>query len=78
MCFFVEPDLHLRCTCRPRPSLPRPPHAGITYNRPAIADWLRQHDASPVTRQPLANKMLTPNVALRNAIMSELGFTSSG
>ncbi|KXZ54121.1 hypothetical protein GPECTOR_5g222 [Gonium pectorale] len=49
---------------------------GITYNRPAIAEWLRQHDASPVTRQPLANKMLTPNVALRNAIINELGFAT--
>ncbi|PNH06439.1 hypothetical protein TSOC_007210 [Tetrabaena socialis] len=47
---------------------------GITYNRSAITEWLRQHDASPVTRQPLASKALQPNVALRNAILQELGY----
>jgi hypothetical protein len=48
--------------------------AGVTYDRSAISTWLRAHDASPVTRQPLPNKMLTPNVALRSAILHEIGY----
>ena len=41
---------------------------GITYDKPAISDWLRTHDLSPITRQTLANKFLTPNYRLRATI----------
>ncbi|MEW5298152.1 MAG: hypothetical protein WDW36_001305 [Sanguina aurantia] len=34
--------------------------------------WLRDHDTSPVTNQPLANKALTFNPALQSQILAEL------
>ena len=42
---------------------------GYTYDRPAIEQWLQQHDTSPMTNQALPSKGLTPNHALRSAIM---------
>ncbi len=41
---------------------------GTTYERKAIEDWLANHDTSPLTGKPLANKELTPNYALKNCI----------
>ena len=38
---------------------------GQTYERHAIAAWLEQHNTSPLTGEPLASKVLIPNVALR-------------
>ncbi len=38
---------------------------GHTYERTAIAKWLRDHDTSPNTNNPLDHKRLTPNYALR-------------
>ena len=39
-----------------------------TYERELIAKWLLRSNNSPLTREPLANKELHSNVALRQAI----------
>jgi hypothetical protein len=41
---------------------------GQTYERVAIEEWLESHDTSPVTNLPLAQKLVFPNIALRNMI----------
>ena len=41
---------------------------GQTYERREIETWLRTHRTSPLTNLRLANKTLTPNIALRKAI----------
>ena len=41
---------------------------GMTYERAYIESWLLQHDTSPLTNQPLAHKLLVPNIALKQAI----------
>jgi serine/threonine protein kinase len=41
---------------------------GYTYDRPAIESWLQQSDRSPMTNAVLPNRLLMPNVALRNVI----------
>ncbi|KAL3825316.1 hypothetical protein ACJIZ3_021345 [Penstemon smallii] len=41
---------------------------GFTYEHEAIKAWIERHNVSPVTRQILRNKMLTPNHILRSAI----------
>ena len=41
---------------------------GLSYERAAIESWLREHDTSPLTGEPLPSKMLIPNTALRNQI----------
>ena len=41
---------------------------GMTYERAYIESWLLAHDTSPLTNQPLASKMLVPNIALKQAI----------
>ena len=41
---------------------------GQTYERHAIEYWLRDHDTSPLTGQPLAHKELTANIVLRSMI----------
>lgn len=41
---------------------------GHTYERDAITNWLQVNQTSPMTRQPLYNTQLTPNIALRNII----------
>ena len=38
------------------------------YERSAIDEWLSKHDTSPLTRELLANKNLTPVLAFKNAI----------
>lgn len=38
---------------------------GITYERRAIAAWLKKSTMSPLTNNPLPHKMLTPNVLVR-------------
>lgn len=38
---------------------------GHSFERGAIEHWLMQHNTSPLTGLPLANKSLTPNYALR-------------
>jgi hypothetical protein len=48
---------------------------GHTYERAAIERWLRQHDTSPMTGQPLANKVLSPDGAVhqRRQALNRLG-----
>jgi hypothetical protein len=41
---------------------------GFTYERAAIAAWLAQHGASPLTRRPLPSRELLPNLTMRAAI----------
>ncbi|KAL9149732.1 hypothetical protein ABFS82_12G124800 [Erythranthe guttata] len=41
---------------------------GFTYEHGAIKAWLDRHDVSPVTREKLQNKTLTPNYMLHSAI----------
>jgi hypothetical protein len=41
---------------------------GHTYNREQIQNWLENHDTSPLTSEPLENKMLFPNLAIRRQI----------
>ena len=41
---------------------------GQTYERHAIEYWLKDHDTSPLTGQPLAHKELTANLVLRGMI----------
>ena len=47
---------------------PVSPADGQSYERDAIAAWLRAQDTSPVTNERLPSKRLTANHALRNAI----------
>lgn len=42
---------------------------GYTYESSAISQWLQAHTTSPMTNDPLPNTHLTPNHALRSAIM---------
>lgn len=46
---------------------------GNTYERMAILEWLKQHPTSPVSRQPLSERMLNPNNSLREAIHEFMG-----
>jgi hypothetical protein len=46
---------------------------GNTYERRAIMEWLRRKRNSPVSRQPLNDKMLIPNNALRETIHEFMG-----
>lgn len=41
---------------------------GNTYDRHAIVEWLKKEKNSPLSREPLAEGLLVPNIALRNAI----------
>jgi hypothetical protein len=41
---------------------------GQTYERSAIEEWLKNHDTSPATNLPLPQKMVFPNIALKNMI----------
>ena len=41
---------------------------GHTYERHAIETWLRRHDTDPMTNSVLPDKMLIPNIALRQTI----------
>ena len=41
---------------------------GHTYERSAITQWLSSNSISPITRQPMSSRTLTPNIALRNTI----------
>ena len=43
---------------------------GQSYERAAIARWLANHESSPATGARLPNRELTPNVALRKAIIA--------
>jgi hypothetical protein len=41
---------------------------GFSYERTAIAQWLRAHSTSPKTNRRLAHKRLVPNLSLKAAI----------
>ena len=41
---------------------------GRTYERSAITEWLRTHSTSPITRETMLAKSLTPNYALKSMI----------
>ena len=43
---------------------------GFTYERAAIAEWLRTKDTSPKTGATLESKILIPNYSLRGVIRS--------
>lgn len=48
---------------------------GMTYERVAIERWFQTHNTSPLTGVVLANKRLTTNFALRDAIASSAAAT---
>ena len=41
---------------------------GHTFERAAIVEWFATHDTSPITNQPIANKNLTVNYAIKQLI----------
>lgn len=45
---------------------------GQSYERDAIAAWLKTHGTSPVTGQRLTTRDTIPNHALRNMIQAAL------
>lgn len=46
---------------------------GNSYERSAICQWLKQSRTSPLSRQPLTERMLIPNVALKSVIHDTMG-----
>lgn len=51
-------------------------HEGNSYERLAVLAWLQQHGTSPITRQPLRERDLTTNRALRDLIEAYLKTSS--
>lgn len=45
---------------------------GITYNRPAILEWLTSQSISPVTQTPLPHAALVPNAVVKDAVLGYL------
>jgi hypothetical protein len=43
---------------------------GHTYNRADIENWLKTHDTSPQTSEPVEDKVLRPNIAMRKQIIA--------
>jgi hypothetical protein len=43
---------------------------GFTYERESIELWMKSHDTSPTTSEPLEHKVLTPNHVVRKLIVS--------
>jgi hypothetical protein len=46
---------------------------GNTYERLALMEWLKENRTSPISRQPLSDRMVIPNIALREAIHEFMG-----
>lgn len=46
---------------------------GHTYEKSAISAWLANHNTSPLTNEPLANKQLQPNHLARQLISAFFG-----
>jgi hypothetical protein len=44
---------------------------GHTYERHSIESWLEMHGTSPLTNEPLATRLLSPNDALRSRLRAE-------
>lgn len=42
--------------------------SGVTYNRPAVEEWIDEHHSDPASKSPLLNDHLYPNLALRDMI----------
>jgi len=51
---------------------------GFSYERAAMEHWLSTKNSSPMTNLPLANKVLTPNRAMKSAIDKLLTEAGSG
>jgi hypothetical protein len=67
-------DMAFECTLMDDPVVAADGH---TYNRVDIENWLKEHDTSPLTHEPLESKALFPNMAIRrliNAWREEHGF----
>ena len=43
---------------------------GLTYNRPAIKEWLKENNTCPVRNVRLTNRTLIPNLLLRDELES--------
>ena len=43
---------------------------GFTYERESMVTWMKSHDTSPTTGEPLDHKLLTPNHVVRKLIVS--------
>ena len=50
---------------------------GNTYEKDAIFEWIRLHNTSPITRNPMNITSLVPNRALKNLIEQSLGLQTS-
>lgn len=48
--------------------------SGHTYERASIEDWLRHNRHSPITKAPLNHGVLLPNLLLRQAATTLLGY----
>eukprot|EP00521_Asterionellopsis_glacialis_P014571 CAMPEP_0195293276 /NCGR_PEP_ID=MMETSP0707-20130614/12087_1 /TAXON_ID=33640 /ORGANISM="Asterionellopsis glacialis, Strain CCMP134" /LENGTH=289 /DNA_ID=CAMNT_0040353953 /DNA_START=202 /DNA_END=1071 /DNA_ORIENTATION=+ len=46
---------------------------GNTFEREAVVAWLQKNKTSPISREPLNESMLVPNIALREMISSYMG-----
>jgi hypothetical protein len=46
---------------------------GNTYERLALMEWLKENRTSPISRQPLSDRMVIPNIALCEAIHEFMG-----
>lgn len=62
------PESYLCCITQEIMTDPVVDHEGNTYERSAIVEWLRNHDTSPITRNPLDISQLIPNRALKSLI----------
>ncbi|CAD7702831.1 unnamed protein product [Ostreobium quekettii] len=46
--------------------------SGVTYDRPAVEEWINEHHSDPASKSPLLNDHLYPNLALRDMIQQWL------
>ena len=46
---------------------------GNTFEREAVVAWLQKNKTSPISREPLNESMLVPNIALREMINHYMG-----
>lgn len=60
-------DMAFECTLMDDPVVAADGH---TYNRTDIENWFKQHNTSPLTNEPLEDKVLRPNIAIRKAIVT--------
>jgi hypothetical protein len=58
-------DMAFECTLMDDPVVAADGH---TYNREDIERWLKQHDTSPLTNEPLEHSLLIPNMDKRRQI----------